>query len=93
MLAGMLIGLGTTDAAAPQKITHVPALLSDSDVAAIKSALIAEWRGSNGPEFAKIIASADPAGTITVCGSNNDGAMAANVLKACRERGLYLIPE
>ena len=125
MLTGIALGLGATDAAALAKTSQVPALLSDSDVAAIKTALIAEWRGSSGPEFAKIIASADQAGAITVCGfergkvvsgnntgmqpfigvlnrqpwrftvtaSNNDGAMAPNVLKSCRERGLYLIPE
>ena len=124
-LTGIVLGLSATDAAAPAKTSHISALLSDSDAAAIKTALIAEWDGSSGLEFAKIIASADQAGTITVCGfergkvvsgnntgmqpfigvlgrqpwrftvtaSNNDGAMAPNVLKSCRERGLYLIPE
>ena len=125
MLTAILLGFGATAAIARQEISHIPTLLSDSDVAAIKTALIADWHGSSGPEFAKIIASADQAGAITVCGfergkvvsgnntgmqpfigvltrlpwrftvnaSNNDGAMAANVLKSCREHGLYLIPE
>ena len=125
MLTGILLGLSATDAATPAKTSHIPAPLGDSDIAAIRSALIAEWHEKGSPEFAKIIASADQLGTITVCGfergkvdagtntgmqpfigvlsrqpwrftvtaSNNDGAMAPNVLKSCREHGLYLIPE
>ena len=125
ILTGIVLGLSATDAAAPAKTSHIPAVLSDSDVAAIKTGLIAQWHESGAPEFAKIIASQNPEGAITVCGferakvvsgsntgmqpfigvltrqpwrftvtaSNNDGAMAPNVLKSCREHGLYLIPE
>ena len=66
-IAGILLGYPAIGATVPSR-DHVPALLSDSDLAAIKSGLIAQWHESGAPEFAKIIASQNPEGAITVCG-------------------------
>jgi hypothetical protein len=67
-LIGIVFGIGVTGASAPPRETHLSVTLSDSDVATIKTALIAEWRGPGSPEFAKIIASSNTEGAITVCG-------------------------
>jgi hypothetical protein len=66
-IAGLLLGYPAIGATVPS-LDHVPVLLSDSDLAAIKSGLIAQWHDSGAPEFAKIIASQNPEGAITVCG-------------------------
>ena len=67
-IAGLLLGHPAMGASVPSRDSHVPTLLSDSDLAAIKTGLIAQWHESGAPEFAKIIASQNPEGAITVCG-------------------------